>query len=195
MSESPELAPLCSGVLVGGASRRFGSPKALAPFRGRPMAERVAGVLGSVVGEVVLLGGGPVPDSLAKLPRVEDAPGFQGPLAGILGALCSRPKVAWLVVACDQPLISAAACCWLIRQRRAGQLAVLPRQEPSRVEPVFAIYEPEILPHLQALASNSLQELAQTSGVYTPEIPRKLRQAWTSLDFPGELERYDSHGR
>ena len=43
-------------LLVGGASERFGSPKALAPFRGETLAERAWRTLGEACEEVIAVG-------------------------------------------------------------------------------------------------------------------------------------------
>ncbi len=184
------LAPLLGAVLVGGASRRFGSPKALALYEGVPMAERVVRVLRSVVSEVVLVGSGPVPESLVELSRLEDMPGVVGPLAGILAALRKRPGRAWLVAACDQALVSQAACHWLVNERRVERVAVLPRRSAEIIEPLLAVYEPAALLFLEKLESagfSSLQSLATEPGVATPWIPNLLQQAWISFDRPEDL--------
>ncbi|MBP1641976.1 MAG: Glutamate dehydrogenase [Acidobacteria bacterium] len=179
------LPPLVAGLLVGGASRRFGRPKALEPWRGLAFAERVAAALEAVAGEVVLLGSGPVPASLAGRARLADAPQAAGPLAGLLGALRARRDRAWLVAACDQPLLTASACRWLAGERVAGRLAVLPRAAADRVHPFPAIYEPEALPWLEAMATGgdqSLQPLGRRPDVATPEPPPEVAAAFDDFD-------------
>ena len=52
-------------LLVGGASERFGSPKALAAFRGETLAERAWRVLSDVCDEVIVVG---KPDDAHELP-------------------------------------------------------------------------------------------------------------------------------
>lgn len=193
MTPVPEmLAPLVGGVLVGGASRRFGSPKALARLEGRTLLERVVDALRPVVREVYLLGRGPE-TALGPVPvhgRLEDAPGAAGPLAGIVAALRHLPGAAWLIAGCDQGLLTREACSWLVAQRKPGFLAVLPRRSSQRVEPFPAIYEPGIageLERLLAQACFSLQPLASSPGVSTPSIPESLQPAWSSFDRPEQL--------
>jgi molybdopterin-guanine dinucleotide biosynthesis protein A len=178
-------APLLGGLLVGGESRRFGSPKALATLAGRSFAERVADALGAAVGEIVLLGSGAVPPALAALPRVADAADARGPIAGILGGLRARPGRALLVAACDQPLLTAEALAWLLA-RRAAALAVLGTRDGARVEPLPGIYEPAARPLLEELAcaGGSLQPLGGAAGVALARIPSELARAWTSVDDP-----------
>ena len=71
-----QLPPLVGALLVGGSSRRFGSPKALARLGGVMLAERVAAALAPLVDELVVAGAGELPASLSGLPRVDDAPSY-----------------------------------------------------------------------------------------------------------------------
>ena len=183
-------APIVAGVLVGGASRRMGRAKALAELGGRALAERVAAAVATVVEEVVLLGDGPVPDSLAGLARLADRAAVGGPLGAALAALAARPDRAWLLVACDQGLASPAACAWLVAERAPERIAILPRRSPAGVEPLLAIYEPAAraaLEGLLAAGGRSLQALAALPGVATPAPPSGLAEAWTSIDDPATL--------
>jgi len=189
MTATSWLPPLAAGLLVGGASRRFGRAKALEPLAGRAFAERVAAALEAVAGEVVLLGGGPVPPALAGRVRLADAPEAAGPLAGLLAALRARRDRAWLVAACDQPFLTAAACRWLAGERAPDRVAVLPRADARRVHPFPGIYEPGALPVLEALAASgvlSLQPLGRRPDVATPAPPAALEAALRDLDVaPG----------
>jgi molybdopterin-guanine dinucleotide biosynthesis protein A len=187
-----DLASCVGGLLVGGESRRMGEPKALALLAGRSLAERAAAALAEVPLELVLIGAGPVPPALAGLARLPDAPGARGPMAAVLAALRARPDAAWLLVACDQALVSAAACRWLLAARRAGTLGVLPRLGSGPAEPLLAIYEPTARAPLELQAARgerSLQPFARLAGVLSPEPPSELASAWTSLDSPSDIER------
>ncbi len=53
---TPMLPPLVGGILIGGASRRMGRPKALLEWEGVTFLERIAAALQAVVPEIVLLG-------------------------------------------------------------------------------------------------------------------------------------------
>jgi molybdopterin-guanine dinucleotide biosynthesis protein A len=74
LPDAAATAPLLGGLLVGGGSRRMGSPKALIEVDGLSLAERAAAALAPHVERVVLLGAGPVPAALAGLARLADAP-------------------------------------------------------------------------------------------------------------------------
>jgi molybdopterin-guanine dinucleotide biosynthesis protein A len=170
----------------------MGRPKALLEYAGRSFAARVADALRGQVGEIHAVGDGPLPADLGEVVRLADAPGLEGPLAGIVAALRHRPESAWLIAACDLPLADPAAVRWLLEQRGPERVAVLPRLGADRVEPLLAVYEPGALPILEALAERgerSLQALAREAGVATPAAPAAIAGAWRNVndedDFRG----------
>lgn len=191
-------AALAGAILVGGQSRRMGRAKSGLRYRGRSFAATVAEAVREVVAEVVFVGAGALPDDVPALPRLADVDGLAGPLAGVLAALRHRPDRAWLVAACDLPLLDAEAVRWLAAQR-AGQVAILPRLGAAqRVEPLLAIYEPAARPLLEALAArgeSSLQSLGGEAGVSTPEPPPGLADAWRNVNTPSDLDRLQSGDR
>lgn len=189
---SSPLPPLVGGILVGGGSRRMGRSKALLEWQGATFVERIAATLRAAVPEVVLLGSATgLPVSLGHLPLVADPPGPQGPLAGVLAALDFRPGFAWLILTCDQPLLTAATLDWLIAGRRPGRIAVLPRLGADRIEPFPGIYEPGCRSALMALSAperrGSLQPLADATGVHVVPIPARLAGELRGANTPEEL--------
>jgi molybdopterin-guanine dinucleotide biosynthesis protein A len=185
------LPPLVGGILVGGSSRRMGTAKALLDWEGESFIERIARTLSSVVPEIALLGiAAGLPVGVGTLPLIPDQAGAQGPLAGLLGAFAARPEAAWLVLTCDQPRLSSVALDWLIGERRADRIAVLPRLSPRRVEPFPAIYEPHCRRALQALAgpgrTSSLQPLADRDRVHVVPVPPALAEEFRGVNTPAE---------
>ena len=80
MSRAPRIL---GAVLAGGASRRFGSDKALAPFGGAPMLEHVVRTLAPQVAEIAICG-----REWGDLRVLPDAGAERiGPLAGLDSAL------------------------------------------------------------------------------------------------------------
>ena len=132
-------------ILAGGASRRFGSPKALAAVGGRPIVERVRDAVGSVVDDVVLVANAPELFAGLGLPvRPDGVPGV-GALGGVRTALIwareeGRPGA--LCVACDMPFVSPALLMRLLERAAAsGAGAVVPESRGRRgVEPLCAWY-------------------------------------------------------
>ena len=181
--------PILGGVLVGGESRRMGRPKQFVEVGEVTMIEHVVRALCGEVEEVVLLGSGPIPAALEGLSRVADAESCQGPMAGILGALRTRPDACWVVAPCDLPLLRPEAVRWLVGTRNPGTWAVLPSLE-GFVEPLLALYEPESRTLLEEAATAgkfALHLLATRSRVATEEPPAALRRCWLNANTPHEL--------
>lgn len=172
------------GVLVGGAASRMGTPKQAMVFRGRSLAAIAAGALIRRLSPVVLLGAGAIPSDMPLLEAIPDVPGLSGPAAGMVAALRWRPDTPWVFAPCDLPNIDERAVLWLLAQRRPGTPAVLPRVAGDRVEPLFALYEPEGLELLADLAAAGRppRELAHHSRVVCPEVPPGLRGAWANAN-------------
>ena len=182
------------GVLIGGESRRMGSPKHILNTGGRSLLSTVAAVLRSRTERVVILGRGEIPGDVGPLDQLRDAPGSgKGPLAGLLTAFRWAPRVSWIVGACDMPGISTEAVAWLIDQRRPGCWAVIPRDAEGRVQPTLALYEPQAQVLIDSLVSQGMRAartLVQWPEVQTPTIPDALSRAWINVNTPQDLEAF-----
>jgi molybdopterin-guanine dinucleotide biosynthesis protein A len=189
---SVEQRVLNAVVLVGGGSRRMGRPKQKLRLSGATLVEIAVAAVGGLVDRVVVAGGGELPESLDGLERLADAPGVQGPLGGILAAMRWAPESAWLVAACDMPRIRRDAVAWLLSQRGPEVWAVLPKLVTSRVEPLLAVYEPQLLTVLERRAAAGrfgLQDLAGSAHVVCPRPPENLHDAWLNVNTMEEFER------
>lgn len=114
-----------------------------------------------------------------------------GPLVGLLGALRDRPDGAWLLLACDLARISAEAVRWLVGQRRAGAIAVMPRIS-GRLQPTFAVYEPDAREAVEVMVlrgERAPRKLADDPRVATPEVPANLASAWRGVNTPAAYAR------
>ena len=92
-------------LLVGGASRRFGSPKALARFNGKTFAEQAWGVLGTACAE--RLACGKAADGL-QLPFAvhDDGDDLRAPLVGIVAGLRAARTDVCVFLPVDLPLVT-----------------------------------------------------------------------------------------
>lgn len=192
----PIPPPVLGAILLGGGSRRMGRPKHLLVRNGASWLERIDRVLAGVVRETILVGAGELPPSFAMRARIADAAGVEGPVAGLVAALELRRDVAWLALACDQPLLTVEALRWILDQRDPTAVAVLPRLEPGRVEPLPALYEPGALAPLRELArasgpGRSLQRLSRLARVHSPQVPPSLVGAFRGANTPSEVLALD----
>lgn len=181
------------GVLFGGGSRRMGSPKHLLRLGNRTMIETVVGRLRGACPNLALLGERPLPEDLARDARlIPDAPDVQGPLAGILAAVRWNPSATWTFVACDMPALDAGFIDWLREQRRPGAWCVLPElPDNDRIEPLAAVYEPQIFPFLEHLGRNStytLQSLQNHGKAVVMRPPPRLTPCLLNANTPEDWQ-------
>lgn len=180
--------PTLAGVLIGGQSRRMGEAKHLLLHDGRTWLSRIVEAAGQAADQVVLLGAGRVPRSLAHLARLPDVPGVGGPLAGMRAAIRWRPDARWLFLACDTPLVTGAALRWLREQARPGAWAVQPRRRAgAAAEPLPGCYDPRAAFLLES--AHGPCDLARHAKTVSPVIPSQFRLCWRSCNTPAERRR------
>ena len=93
-------------LLVGGASRRFGSPKALARFNGKTFAEQAWGVLGEACDERLVFG--KARDELPlPFPVHDDGSPVRAPLAGVVAGLRVARNEICVFLPVDVPFATA----------------------------------------------------------------------------------------
>jgi len=118
------LPPFAGAVLCGGASRRMGRDKALIVLDGRPLAGRIAEVVGAAgARRVVAVGGEPTALREAGLTVIEDRDPGAGPLTGIVTALAASDDDIVFVAACDLIHASAEAVAATVQALQADATA------------------------------------------------------------------------
>ena len=138
-------APLYGLVLTGGRSTRMGQDKAALRVSGRTQLEHALALLAPHVARAfVSVRADQRADPLrAGFEQIEDGRAGLGPIAGILAAQERYPDSAWLVLACDLPLLDAATLEFLLRARAPERLATAYRSSHDHLpEPLCAVYEP-----------------------------------------------------
>ncbi|MFW8602348.1 molybdenum cofactor guanylyltransferase [Desulfobacterota bacterium M19] len=175
-------------ILIGGKSRRMGSPKHLLPVKNgrKSWLEHIALILTPFCREIVVAGAGELPSG--KWQRVKDAPECAGPLSGILAVSRYRPTASLLVCACDMPDISTAAVSWLLEQRRAGDRALVPKTD--FYQPLFAFYDRRMGSVFEAMSKGGKFKLRYICGMDNVRIvhpPSHLRSAWNNINYPHEV--------
>ncbi|APU98591.1 hypothetical protein BV902_21485 [Sphingobacterium sp. B29] len=153
------LPPLNGLVLIGGKSQRMGRAKEKMRWHGKEQVYYLADMLGNYCVEVYIscrveqfdeiADGNEMTSTYAWLSdRYTDI----GPMGGMLTAFEFRPDRAWLVVACDLPLVDPEAIAYLIQHRDPRRIATaFKSQRDSLPEPLLAIWEPSSLPIFQQM--------------------------------------------
>lgn len=137
-------APLYGLVLAGGRSTRMQRDKAALEYAGRSQLERAVEMLAPLVERIfVSVRPDQTADPLrARFAQIVDSGEVQGPIAGIVAAQSRHPEAAWLVLACDLPLLDPETLEHLVRSRHPERQATAYRSSHDGLpEPLCAIYE------------------------------------------------------
>jgi molybdopterin-guanine dinucleotide biosynthesis protein A len=138
-------APLYGLVLAGGRSTRMQRDKAALEYAGRSQLVRAVELITPLVERVFVSvrpeqAGDPL---RARFAQIIDSGEVAGPIAGIIAAQSGHPDAAWLVLACDLPLLDPQTLGHLLRSRRPERQATAYRSTHDGLpEPLCAIYEP-----------------------------------------------------
>ena len=186
--------PVYGCVLIGGKSTRLGKPKHLLERDNKSWLEHTVEIISQVAEQTVIAGEAALPEKLRNCIRLQDVPGIDGPMAGILAAMRWAPQVSWLVTACDLPNLSVEALRWLLATRGPNVWATLPKlHDKTHVEPLLAHYDFHSRDLLEKLAGEknfSLNSLAGNSNVLTATPPPELTSAWSNINTPEQLQDY-----
>ena len=174
----------------------MGRDKASLSYDGRTQPERVAELLKTQCEEVFvsLRIGQETPDGVSDLTIIFDSGERSGPMAGILSAFRKKPSVAWLVVACDLPLIDSATLDNLVENRDSTHVATAYRSSSDSLpEPLFAIYEPHAVDILSDFESQGVfcprkVLISSKTHLLDPVNPRALDNVNTPQDYEAILK-------
>lgn len=134
---------VAGALLVGGASARFGSPKALALLAGETLAERAHRVLAEACGRVVVVG--KASDRLGlPFPVLDDGSDVRAAIVGVAAALRLADAEVVVVLPTDMPYVTPE----LLRDLVAG-VADADVAAPQ-TGPLPGAYRRSVLPVLEA---------------------------------------------
>lgn len=138
--------PLLNGlVLAGGHSIRMGRDKGAIEWHGKPQRDYLVALLRPVCSEVFISCRPEQADGFqAHNPTVADTFIGLGPLGALLSAFRAQPDRAWLVVACDLPLLDQATIDFLVQHRCVKKIATAFQSPVDHLpEPLITIWEPK----------------------------------------------------
>jgi molybdenum cofactor guanylyltransferase len=159
-------------LLVGGASSRFGSPKALARLAGETLAERAWRTLGEACEERLAVG--KTADGLAlPFPLVDDATAVRAPIAGVIAGLRAAAHDICVFLPVDCPLVSAAT----LRQLAA--------EAPAHPQsgPLPGAYARALLPVLEGKLEQGDYSLRDLGAAVVELDARELANVNTAADL------------
>ena len=132
----------CAVVLAGGESRRFGSDKALARFRGEPLIARVVRELRNVgFNQVAIAAKEPekYADAAPGAELLRDVRPIQTPLAGLAAGLRASRYPLVFACAADMPFAADAALIDALTAAIAGHDAAVPHAAGS-LQPLCGLW-------------------------------------------------------
>jgi molybdopterin-guanine dinucleotide biosynthesis protein A len=161
-----------SGILlVGGASSRFGSPKALARYAGETLAERAWRVLGEACEERIAVG--KAADALPlPFPVLDDGAAEHAPVFGLLAGLRAARHDVAVVLPVDCPLVTADAL------RLLGEAVAVPQTGP-----LPGAYAKAMLPELEARVARGERSLRGVNPTVLELDPALLADVDTAAEL------------
>jgi molybdopterin-guanine dinucleotide biosynthesis protein A len=175
---------LSISIQAGGQSRRMGRDKALMPFLGRPLIQRVLDRLAPVADEIFVTTNNPEDYRFLNLPLFTDLKPDRGALGGLYTALSSATCEAVAVVACDMPFASATLIEAADRLLVEEEADVVIPDSGGGLEPLHAVYRRDIcLPAIEAAIEADKWRLIS----WFPEVKVRILQ-------PDEIKVYDPSG-
>lgn len=186
------IAPLHALLLVGGKSQRMGTDKAHIDYHGKPQYKYIHDLLSNKVDEVFIS---------CRKDQVAEYAGFQvitdtfddlGPFGGILSAFRKNPNAAWLVLACDLPMLTEETIDQLIAERNPMAAGTAFKSTFSEwMEPLISIYEPSIYPTaLQLLGQGYSCARKVMINANTHIIHAKNTEWLTNVNTPEERSSF-----
>ncbi len=188
MNKAEHQPVLNALVLAGGKSARMGQDKGMISWYEQPQRYHIADMLGLLCDEVYISCRPEQQQQIAaRYNNIADTHTGKGPYGAILSALETYPDRAWLVVACDLPLINSATLKYLIDKRDTSYIATTYESPFDGLpEPLVTVWEPDSLPILQLFLSQGyscprkvLIRNSEVVKVIKPQHPDALLNANT----------------
>ena len=130
-------------VQAGGASSRMGEDKALKPFLGRPLIQRVIDRLSPIADEVIVTTNRPADYGFLGLRLFSDLKPDRGALGGLYTAVASASHPIVAVVACDMPFASPKLIEGMGGLLVEKEADVVIAKSDGGYEPLHAVYRRE----------------------------------------------------
>jgi molybdopterin-guanine dinucleotide biosynthesis protein A len=153
-------------ILAGGASRRFGSDKALAPLAGMPLIEHVARRAQPQVGLLAVNGAA---SALPTLAVIADREKGAGPLSGIVSSLAWAEANGFALLAtfaCDGPIFPADLVARLSSELGATVNCVMARCGPDK-HYTYGVWPTACRPALEKAYAEGLRSLRGAAEALT----------------------------
>ena len=176
-------------IMAGGASRRFGSDKALALFGSETLLARMCNLVEAATGNArIVAPHGRYLDSAFEI--IEDRWPDEGPLGGIITAMSVSEKVGnasgWnLMVSCDMPFLTQDWLAFLCERALGSDFEVIVPLSQHGLEPLCACWKTSALDTLQATFDGGVRKVTEAMKRLSMEILDETH--WKRFDSDGRL--------
>ncbi len=188
-----QVKPLLNGlVLAGGKSVRMGYDKGLINWHGKEQQYFLADVLRNLCNDVYISCRSDQETEIGtKYKTLTDTFTGLGPYGAILSAFRIQPDVAWLVVACDLPLLDTETLQYLKDKRNPSSIATTFESPYNNLpEPLSTIWEPKSYPVLLSFLSQGYSCPGKVLQNSDPTILKPYNsEALTNVNTQEELEK------
>ena len=189
--EGNNQPPIYGLVLAGGKSMRMGHDKSIIAWHGTEQRYYMADMLKPICMDVFISCRSEQQNEISPdYKTLPDSYTGSGPMTGILSAFKAYPSAAWLVTACDLPLLDIKTLQYLIDNRDTTKIAAT-FESPfdGHPEPLITIWEPAAYEVLLSFLANNFtcprKVLIRNSDrvkVIKPQNPDALMNANTPED-------------
>ncbi|ARS37810.1 hypothetical protein CA264_10530 [Pontibacter actiniarum] len=188
-----QAKPVLNGlVLAGGKSTRMGQDKGAMAWHGKEQRYFAADLLQEQCREVFI---SCRPEQQAELngsyKTIPDTFTGLGPYGAILSAFREQPEAAWLVVACDLPMLHSETLRFLVQHRNAAANATtFESPQDGFPEPLITIWEPKSYLTLLAFLAQGYtcpRKVLLNSDISLLQSP--YPQALLNVNTPEDAER------
>jgi molybdopterin-guanine dinucleotide biosynthesis protein A len=180
-------------ALAGGRSARFGSDKAMAPFRGRPLLATVVAALRAEFEEVLVVAKRAGLYGGFGAPVIRDRSDLYTPLSGLESGLASAANEVVFCCGADMPFAADARLLDALFAAIAGHEAAVPVHGGAR-QPLCAVYrrEPCLAAATALLARAAVGPKRLLESVCTAFIEWPDERPFLDADTPDQLAKLDS---
>ncbi len=189
-----KIPPVNGLVLAGGRSARMGRDKGAISWHGKPQREYMADLLKNLCAEVFIsCRPGQETEIETAYPILTDTFADLGPYGAILSAFRQAPDAAWLVVACDLPLLDRATLDFLLENRQPSRVATTFESPFDQMpEPLITLWEPKsyaVLLSFLAQGYSCPRKVLLNSDALVLQAPNP--EALTNVNTPEEAQKIE----
>lgn len=194
-------------ILAGGKSSRFKGNKALVEIASQRLIDRIIGVLGAVLPELILVTNSPAVYQGLGVKLTTDLIPDKGPLSGIHAGLVASSYSLNFITGCDMPFIKAELVEFLINRASPQDDVVVPVVN-GYAEPLAAVYRKTCIPLIESALRKGYYKVTgfyssvQVAYVDEAELPLSVdRNTFFNINtredlirvFPDEKNKEDGY--